>query len=254
MKTISLLNLKGGVGKTTSAVNIAKGLANKGRKVLLIDTDMQANATSVFISEDKTNSDDYKSFADMLIDKAANPLSYMYPINENLDVIGGDLSIASTELNLRQDFTRPTPEILKKNLEKIKDKYDYCIIDCSPTLSLLTINVILASDQVIIPIKVGKFAVKGFEVTYNNILDIKEGYNVDTNFKVLYTMVNRNNTDREVMDSLPVDKFDTTIRYQAKPVTDSEIKGLLLVDGKDSNVKQDYIDLIEEIDREGKAK
>ncbi|GAA3266394.1 hypothetical protein GCM10017706_29990 [Lactococcus lactis subsp. hordniae] len=103
MKVISLLNLKGGVGKTTTAVNLAKGLSNKGKRVLLIDTDMQANATSIFL-EDEMQEDTYKSFSDLISDEEGKIEDYFYSVSENLKMIGADLSIANADLNLRNSF------------------------------------------------------------------------------------------------------------------------------------------------------
>ena len=135
MKTISLLNLKGGVAKTTTGGNIAKGLANRGFKTLLIDTDMQANATSIFL-EDERSKEDYKGFAELIVDEKLDDVDqYVYNVSENLDMIGSSLAVAESELKVRNSFNRNSSNIVKKVLKKLDSKYDYCIIDCAPTIN-----------------------------------------------------------------------------------------------------------------------
>lgn len=251
MKTISLLNLKGGVAKTTTANNLAKGLSNSGKKVIIIDTDMQANATSIFLDNERTQ-DNYKSFAEALLDEKMTDLSeYTYKVTENLDMIGSKLAVADSELKIRNSFSRNSSNIVSKMLKMISDKYDYCIIDCSPTINLITLNIINASDEIIIPIKIDKFALEGYKTTMNNINKIIDEYELDTKLKVLYTMVNRNNIDKNVIGTISVDKFQTTIRFQAKPVTESALNNSVLIDSAtDSGVKEDYKDFIKEIMKE----
>lgn len=251
MKTISLLNLKGGVAKTTTANNIAKGLSNRGKKVIIIDTDMQANATSIFLDNERTQ-DNYKSFAEALLDEKMTDLSeYTYKVTENLDMIGSKLAVADSELKIRNSFSRNSSNIVSKMLKMISDKYDYCIIDCSPTINLITLNIINASDEIIIPIKIDKFALEGYKTTMNNINKIIDEYELDTKLKVLYTMVNRNNIDKNVIGTISAPKFETTIRFQAKPVTESALNNTVLIDSvTDSGVKVDYQNLIKEIMKE----
>lgn len=245
MKTISLLNLKGGVGKTTTAINLAKGLSNNGYRVLLIDTDMQANATGVFLGE-QIDASDYVSFADFLKEKN-NIENYIYNVGENLDILGSHLSVANSELELRNSFGR-TSHILKKALDSISDKYDYCIIDCSPTLNQITMNIIIASNQIIIPVKVDKFAMQGYQITQENIKKIIDDFDIDTEVKILFTMTNRNNIDKTVTEAFQKSSYGVKIRNQAKPVTLAGFENAALIDNiKDSSVKEDYLAFIEEV-------
>ncbi len=252
MKTISLLNLKGGVAKTTTGGNIAKGLANRGFKTLLIDTDMQANATSIFL-EDERWKVEYKDFAELLVDeKLENVDQYIYNVSENLDMIGSSLAVAESELKVRNSFNRNSSNIVKKVLKKLDSKYDYCIIDCAPTINLITLNIIIASDEIIIPIKIDKFALEGYRTTLKNINQIIDDYELDTEVTVLYTMVNRNNIDKQFIQEISGNRFETTIRHQAKPVTESALKNEVLIDSsKSSKVKDDYLNLIDEIVKRG---
>lgn len=239
MKTISLLNLKGGVGKTTTAINLAKGLANKGKQVLLIDTDMQANAT-IFMIENKMLENNYKDISKLLLDKENKVSDFIYNVTENLDMIGASLEISNTELQLKSDYSRNQLTIIKNWIETIKNDYDYCIIDCPPTINLITINVILASDEIIIPIKIDRFALHGYNITKQNIEEIQRSYQKKIKYKILYTMVNRNNIDRNIIDSIKDNTFNSTIRFQAKPITESSFKKISLIDSKKSSVKEDY--------------
>lgn len=247
MKTISLLNLKGGVGKTTTAINLAKGLSNNGEKVLLIDTDMQANATSIFLDKERTL-DDFQSFAELLLDERLEDISkYIYSVNENLDIIGSKLSVAESELKIRNSFNRNSSNILNKIIKKVNKYYDYCIIDCAPTINLITLNIVVVSDEIIVPIKVDKFALEGYRTTLNNINKIIEDYELDTTLTILYTNVNRNNTDKKVIESIAGKQYNTKIRYQAKPITENSFNNTILVDDKiDSGVKEDYLTFIRE--------
>lgn len=252
MKTISILNLKGGVGKTTTAINLAKGLANKGKKVLLIDTDMQANATSIFLDKERANNN-YLSFAELLNDETlVNPKQYIYSIKPNLDMIGSKLSVAEAELKIRNSFNRNSSNIINKLIKKINNDYDYCIIDCSPTINLITLNIVIASDEIIIPIKIDKFALEGYQTTLNNIEKIIQDYELNTKLSILFTMVNRNNIDKNIIQSIKENSFNTTIRFQAKPITEASLcNNVLIDDNKNSSVKEDYLNLIEEIQKEG---
>lgn len=245
MKTISMLNLKGGVGKTTTAINLAKGLSNSGYNVLLIDTDMQANASSIFLG-DIMQSDEYRSFADFLTEK--NPIeNYIYNVGTRLDILGSHLSVANSELQLRNEFGRIS-HILKKALDTINHKYDFCIIDCSPTLNLITMNIIIASDKIVIPVKVDKFALQGYQITEDNIRNIIDDFGLDTEIKILFTMTNRNNIDKSVVESFQNKSYAVKIRNQAKPVTLAGFENTVLIDNnKSSNVKEDYLSFIEEV-------
>ena len=253
METKSILNLKGGVAKTTTGVNIAKGLANKGFKTLIIDTDMQANATSIFLEEERTK-DDYKGFAELLVDEKLEDVEeYIYNVGENLDMIGSSLAVAESEMKIRSSFNRNSSNIVKKVLKKLDSKYDYCIIDCAPTINLITLNIIIASDEIIIPIKIDKFALEGYRTTLKNINQIVDDYELDTELTVLYTMVNRNNIDKQIIQNISGNRFEITIRHQAKPVTESALKNEVLIDSsKSSKVKEDYQKLIDEIIARGK--
>jgi len=146
-KIISFSNQKGGVGKTTSAVNVAASLGILGNKVLLIDLDPQGNATSgVGISKKQLAN----TINDVLLGDVKAEDAIIKTDFDNLDVLPANIALASAEYNLYQ--MDGAENVMKNALSGIKDRYDYIIIDCPPSLSMLTVNAMVASDGVIIPI------------------------------------------------------------------------------------------------------
>lgn len=248
MKKISFLNLKGGVGKTTTSKNVAKGLANAGYKVLLIDMDQQANTTGQFLARDEIRMD----MSTLLLNITHENLQQsIHQIDENLFLLPATLKLlaAETELRLRQDI--PQQFQLRTIIDAVKKNFDYCIIDCPPILNLITVNIVIASDLIVIPIKVDQYAMDGYATTLEQINNIKRNFHLNVQTKVLFTMVNRNNTDREVIDLFDdATRFDQTIRYQAKPVTKAGFDKTFVVEDANANVGLDYKQFIEELRRE----
>ncbi len=166
-RIISISNHKGGVAKTTSAVNIGAGIANLGKNVLMIDMDPQANLTVSFgISNPETT-----------IYDALRGVSELKPIKiyKNLDVIPSTLDLSGAEMELSSEAGREF--ILKELLDPIKEKYDYIIIDCPPSLGLLTINAFTASEEVFIPIQPHYLAIKGLTKILEVVNKIKKRIN-----------------------------------------------------------------------------
>lgn len=185
-KIISFSNQKGGVGKTTSAVNVAASLGVLGHKVLLIDLDPQGNATSgVGISKKGLK----YSINDVLLgDVTADEATIVTPF-ANLSVIPANIALAGAEYNLYQG--EGTENIMKDALSLVKDKYDYIVIDCPPSLSMLTVNAMVASDGVIIPMQCEFYALEGLSQLTVTINKIKNNYNSKLNITgILITMYN----------------------------------------------------------------
>ncbi|MCI8631142.1 MAG: ParA family protein [Firmicutes bacterium] len=172
-KAIAIFNQKGGVGKTTTNINLAACLALKGKKVLIVDIDPQGNTTTgMGITKKGLDNTSYE----LLVDSSVNPQKVIMHTNvENLDIIPASVNLAGAELEMVQVEGRERQ--LKKALDKVKSKYDYIFIDCPPSLGLLTINSLTAVDSVLIPIQCEFYALEGVSQLMSTIELVKKGFN-----------------------------------------------------------------------------
>ena len=180
-KIIAVTNQKGGVGKTTSAVNISAGLALMGRKVLLVDIDPQGNSSSGFGVEAATN----KSVYDVLMGNATVKEARVK--TKWCDVLPTDNNLAGAEIELVA--TEGREYILKNALDKVRNEYDYIFIDCPPSLALLTLNALVACDTVLVPMQCEYYALEGLSQLTHTIRTVKRSMNRDIDFEgILLTM------------------------------------------------------------------
>lgn len=251
-RIIAIANQKGGVGKTTTSVNLSACLAHLGKKVLLIDTDPQGNATS---GVGVNKGDVQQCIYDMLIDDA--PLEEVIrPTKvENLHVIPATISLAGAEIELVSTISREVR--LKHSIQETKDMYDYIIIDCPPSLGLLTINALTASDSIIIPVQCEYYALEGLSQLLSTIRLVQKHLNEQLMIDgVLLTMFDaRTNLGIQVIEEVKKyfqDKVYSTIIPRNVRLSEAPSHGepIIIYDPK-SRGAEVYLELAKEVVRNG---
>ena len=198
-KIISVCNQKGGTGKTTTAVNLAAALAQCQKKILLVDVDPQGNATSgVGINK----SEIVKSVYDILLNRATCHEVILSNVIPNLDIIPCNINLTGAEIELVGALSRETR--LKKALATVQQEYDFIFLDSPPSLGLLTLNALVASDAIIIPIQCEFYALEGVSQLLNTINLVRDGLNSELKIEgVLLTMADfRTNLTTEVINEI----------------------------------------------------
>ena len=204
-KIISLVNQKGGVGKTTTSINLSAALGKLGKKVLLIDMDPQSNATTGL----GLNSNDFEyDIYEVITGKCSAKQAIKKTKFDNLSIMPSTINLAGVDIEfvkkMLEDKTFQQNSQLKIKLDEVRDNYDYIIIDCQPSLGLGTMNALVASDSVIIPVQCEFFALDGITQLLNSIIMVQSGMNPNLNIEgVLLTMLDgRTNIGLDVIEEI----------------------------------------------------
>ena len=198
-RIIAIANQKGGVGKTTTSINLSAAMAASGKKILVIDTDPQGNTTSGFGIE---KNDLENTIYELMLSECSIKECILNDIIDGVSIIPSNVNLAAAEIELigidKKEF------ILKREVEWIKDSYDYIIIDCPPSLNLLTLNAMTTADSVLVPIQCEYYALEGLSQLIHTINLVKERLNPDLDMEgVVFTMYDsRTNLSSQVVENV----------------------------------------------------
>lgn len=198
-RIIAIANQKGGVGKTTTTINLSASLAEKGKKVLVIDADPQGNTTSGF-GVDKNDLEN--TIYELMLGESSIEECIIKNVVDGVSILASNVNLAATEIELigidKKEY------ILKNEIEWVKDKYDFIIIDCPPSLSMLTINAMTTANTVLVPIQCEYYALEGLSQLIHTVNLVKERLNPDLDMEgVVFTMYDsRTNLSAQVVENV----------------------------------------------------
>lgn len=255
MVVISMVNIKGGVGKTVSTVNMAACFAEQHKRVLVIDLDAQSNATQYLKSYDGSgfSSYDVMMYKDIDIHRVIRKTEV-----ENVDIVPANIKLATCESEIANNTMRSREQRLKRALSSVEGEYDYVIIDCPPSLGIFTTNALVASKYVLVPIKIDQFALDGLGYILETIDELKDEFNPGLEFMGAFiTMDKRTAVNREVKEELRNCLGDkilrTSIRENVKVVQSTFEQQPVVIFDKNAISSTDYRALTREVKAHAKA-
>ena len=261
-KTIAICNQKGGVGKTTTAVNLGIGLAMQGKKGLLIDADPQSDLTACLGWRDSDSLPQTltNKLAAVMREESQDPFAGILSHEEKVDLVPSNLELSALEMSLVTAMSRES--VMKNYLSQVKDNYDYVLIDCMPSLGMITLNALTAADSVIIPVQAQYLPAKGMTQLLSTIAKVKKHTNPNLAIDgILLTLVDgRTNLAKSTVEALRenfgcrIRIYRTTIPVAVKAAEVSSKGKSIYAYEPNSTVSKAYADFTKEVLADGRQK
>lgn len=249
MRTVSIINLKGGVGKTVTSINMACELNRRGSRVLLVDCDKQGN-TSKFM---RCHGYEAAGLSEVLLGNAGIQDAVAGTVYGGLDVIPANMSLLNADRQVLLDTARPQQTRIRDALQQVRDDYAYCIIDCAPDINISVINALVASDDVIIPVTIDEFAFEGIREILEQIGEIRKYYNPGLNFSGCLVTQYRDNdfcNDGAMALTKMCDRvFDTKIKWTQLVSRSTFAREPVMVHSPRCGASRGYKSLVDEYER-----